>query len=342
MRFNNSIKRNPKKLYLSILMFFVLITFSGPVLGQTLKIYCIDVDQGSSTLIVTPGNKSILIDCGNDKMADSVYKVITDVAGLSSINYFVCTHYYDDHYGGLDKLIEKGITISDKFYDRDSQNWLGEHRTNSTDYQEYAGIAGDKRKYLRPGQKINIENGVNIECFVANGRAKGEHGRIEYPSDENGYSLGLIITYNGFDFLIAGDLTDEIEPKLVEREILKDVDVYHVSHHGADTSSCSDFLNKIKPEVCVISNGSHGTYKHPRKKTIERLEGTFSIADIYQINKNTDIETYPDKIKNVPDDFIGDLNCEGDEGTILIEVKQDTYVVKVLSREIEKTYSIER
>jgi beta-lactamase superfamily II metal-dependent hydrolase len=261
---------------------------------------------------------------------------------ITSINYFVCTHYHDDHYGALDKLIEKGITITDKFYDRNSQNWLGEHRTNSTDYKEYSEIAGEIRGYLRPGKKISVDDGMDIECIVANGRAKNEYGPIEYPSDENGYSIGLVISYNGFDFLIAGDLTDEVEPKLVDRGILKDVDVYHVSHHGADTSSCTEFLNTIKPEVCIISNGSHGTYKHPRKKTIERLEGISSIEDIFQTNKNTDIETYPDKIENVPDDFIGDLDCEGDEGTILIEVKQDTYVVKILSREIEKEYNIER
>lgn len=120
------------------------------------------------------------------------------------------------------------------------------------------------------------------------------------------------------------------------------MDIYHVSHHGAETSSCTEFLNAIKPEVCIISNGSHGTYKHPRKKTIERLEGISSMKEIFQTNKNTDVETYPDKIKNVPDELIGDLDCEGDEGTILIEVKQDTYVVKVLNSEIEKTYPIER
>lgn len=342
MKSNNSQIRNKKIFILLVLVSFATLFFSGSAFAQNLKIYCIDVDQGSSTLIITPNNKSILIDCGDDKIADSVYKVITDLAGLTSINYFVCTHYHDDHYGALDKLIEKRITIKDKFYDRDSQNWLGEHRRNSTDYKEYEEIARDKRKYLRPGRKINIESGVDVECIVVNGRAKGEHGPIEYPSDENGYSLGLIITYKGFDFFIAGDLTDEVEPKLVEKGTLKDVDVYHVSHHGAEHSSHSDFLNTIKPEVCIISNGTHGTYKHPRKVTIERLNRVTSIKDIFQTNKNTDVDRYPDKIKNVPDGFIGDLDCVGDEGTILIEVKEDTYVVKILSREIEKVYNTER
>jgi glyoxylase-like metal-dependent hydrolase (beta-lactamase superfamily II) len=111
-----------------------------------LKIYCIDVDQGSSTLIVTPNGKSILIDCGDDGAADSVYEAITSRARLSAIDYFVCTHYHDDHCGALDKLIEKGLSVSGTFYDKDSQNWLRTHRTETDDYEEYDNISSGKRE----------------------------------------------------------------------------------------------------------------------------------------------------------------------------------------------------
>lgn len=149
----------------------------------------------------------------------------------------------------------------------------------------------------------------------------------------------MIISYNDFDFFIAGDLTKEVERKLVERGILKDVDVYHVSHHGANTSSDSLFLETIKPEVCIISNGSHAGYKHPRKKTMERLKNTSSVQDIYQTNKNI---TPSAKIKNVPDEFIGDLEPEGSEGTILISVEDTTYTISILIAGREKSYVIER
>ncbi|MCK4814701.1 MBL fold metallo-hydrolase [bacterium] len=330
-----------KKIKLLLSLSFVLLLVSGTTLAQNLKIYCIDVDQGSSTLIVAPNNKSILIDCGLSGKADAVYKVVTDQAGLSSINYFLCTHYHDDHYGAIDKLRAKGIEITDKFYDRNSESWLGGKATE-TQYEQYAAEAEGKRKYLRPGRKINIDANVDIECFVANSRAKGEYGQIEYPEDENAYSIGLLIFYNGFDFLIAGDLTEEVERKLVNREVLKDVDVYHVSHHGSDTSSCSNFLDAIKPEVCIISSGSHGTYKHPRRNTIERLQNISSVQHIYQTNKNIKEYRYPETVKNVADEFIGDLDCDGDEGTILIEVMANNYTVKILSRGIEKSYNIEK
>jgi len=325
----------------SLFVIVAILLLSGLATAQNLKIYCIDVNQGSSTLIITPEGKSILIDCGDDNMADSVYKVITEQAGLNSVDYFVCTHYHGDHYGALDKLTEKGFTATEKYYDRNSQNWLGEHRTNSTDYKEYADIAGDKREYLRPGRKIPADDDVNIECIVANGRAKDEYGPINYPSDENGYSIGLIVSYKGFDFLIAGDLTDEVEPKLVQQGILKDVDVYHASHHGSETSSCAAFLNTIKPEVCIISSGSHGGHKHPRKNTIERLQDISTIQYIFQLNKNVKENLYPDEVRNVSDECIGDLDCDGYEGTILIEVNDSTYKVKILNTGLEKIFNIQ-
>jgi competence protein ComEC len=333
--------RYSERFIISFLFFVFLEIFSYSTESQPLNIYCIDVDQGSSTLIVTPNNRSILIDCGDDNTIESVLNTITEEAKLESIDIFVCMHYHDDHYGALDKLISRGINITERFYDRNSQSWLTESRKNSADYREYERAAEGKRRYLRPGMKINTDSEVKIECFVANGRAKGEHGPINYPSDENGYSLGMIISYKDFDFLIAGDLTKEVEPKLVRLGVLKDVDVYHVSHHGAETSSDIDFLKAISPEVCIISSGSHGNHKHPRKKTIERLEGTSSVKNIYQLNKNVNAWQDPDSIKNVSDEFIGDLDCQGIEGTIVTEVRETEYIVKLLDRNISKSYSIE-
>jgi len=91
-----------------------VLLFSGSLIAQNLKIYCIDVDQGMSTLIVAPNGKSILIDCGDRGKQDAVYDVITNEARLSSVDYFVCTHYHLDHYGCIKKLFEKGLTVKRK------------------------------------------------------------------------------------------------------------------------------------------------------------------------------------------------------------------------------------
>ncbi len=241
-----------KKHKLLLLSILILILTIGSALAQDLKIYCIDVDQGMSTLIVTPNGKSVLIDCGGRGKQNAVYNIITQEAGLSAVDYFVLTHYHDDHYGCIKKLKEKGFSVRKKYYDRDQESYLPDSKKEGPRYEEYVKAAGDKRTYLKTGRKINIDSNVDIESVVVNSRAKGQRGRIRFPEDENAYSIGLMISYNGFDFLIAGDITEEVELNLVNRGVLKNIDVYHVSHHGADTSSCTNFLNVITPEVCII------------------------------------------------------------------------------------------
>ncbi|MCJ7747643.1 MAG: MBL fold metallo-hydrolase [Desulfobacterales bacterium] len=328
-------------LFSAAALFYV--TFISPLCqASDLKIYCIDADQGSSTLIVAPNGKSLLIDCGEAGASDSIYNVINEIAGLSSLNFFVCTHYHDDHYGGLDSLINKGISVTDKYYDRDSDKWLSDARKRSSAYRKYRRLSQGKREYLRPGATISLDDNMKIECVVANGRAKGEYGTIEYPPDENGYSIGLMISYNGFDFLILGDLNEDVESKLVGQNVLKDIDVYVVNHHGAETSSCQALLDAIRPEVCIISSGTNGTYRHPRKKTVQRLKELSSVKDIYQLNKNMDASQYPNTIMNLPDDHIGDLDCTGSEGTLLITANQDTYTIMLIERGNATSFNIER
>src|SRR2546425_13002811 len=85
---------------------------AGRADGQ-LDIYWIDSEGGGSTLIVTPGQQSVLIDSGNPGGRDSgrIQKVAKEVAGLERIDHYVTTHFHVDHFGGapaLAKLIPIG------------------------------------------------------------------------------------------------------------------------------------------------------------------------------------------------------------------------------------------
>lgn len=49
-------------------------------------------------------------------------------------------------------------------------------------------------------------------------------------------------------------------------------DIMKVGHHGSDFSSDERFLDKIQPEISVISCGEHNRYGHPGKETLKRLK----------------------------------------------------------------------
>ena len=106
--------------------------------------------------------------------------------------------------------------------------------------------------------------------------------------------------------------------KLIENNA-KNVDVYHVNHHGAETSSLLDFMKKIKPTVAIVSNG--GDHGHPRKTVIEdRILAIDPEPDVYLTNLNPDNLAWKEN-----SDFIADLDLADFDGMIEISVWKRTY-----------------
>jgi len=141
---------------------------------------------------------------------------------------------------------------------------------------------------------------------------------------ENDLSVGILLKYGDFRYLIAGDLTGDTNEDVANVEQLiednaQDVDVYHVNHHGAKTSSVQSFMDKIKPTVAIVSNGSkHG---HPRRTVIEnRILTVDPEPDVYATNLNPSADAW-----NSNTDFIADLNMTDYDGMIEISVWTRTY-----------------
>lgn len=79
-----------------------------------------------------------------------------------------------------------------------------------------------------------------------------------------------------------GDATQDIE-----KEIQCDkVDVLKVRHHGSDTSTSSNFLNKVQPKYIVISSGYNKNYNHPSKLVLQRLKDAGIQENNIYITKN--------------------------------------------------------
>ncbi len=215
-----------------------------------------------------------------------------------------------------------------------AQNCPASSRRASCQIVEYflAVEAGGKRKTIRPGDVLTLDHGIEIIAVVVNDKdLDGDSVDVFFTGRRddcaaNDLGVGLLVKFGDFRYLLAGDLTGDPSEDVADVENLikdeaKNVDVYHVNHHGALTSSSDDFMAEISPTVAIVSNGTmHG---HPRKKVIEdRIESVTPSPKVYLTNLNDDSEAWSDD-KGV----ISDLDPTGYDGMIELQVWRRSYRV---------------
>jgi beta-lactamase superfamily II metal-dependent hydrolase len=306
-----------------------------------LEIRWIDVEGGGATLIVTPAGEGVLIDCGypHPRDAERIHKACVD-AGLKQIDHFAVTHWHIDHYGSLGRL-SKMIPIVN-FYNHGIPDELPDDPKNfATLIQAYKVASNGKSRALRPGDEIPLRQvpglpAVRLLC-VCSGRevlsdrpgtepnpiAKDHKPKPEDTTDDS-RSLGLLLSFGDFRFLDLGDLTWNIEYKLVSpTDKIGRVDVFQTSYHGADYGNNPVLIDTIKPRVAVINNG-------PRKGcdpiVVERLKRTSGIDAIYQVHRNVRV----DARENTAEEFIAnnDEKCKAEPIAVSVAPDARSYTVK--------------
>ena len=288
--------------------------------SKSLQIYFIDVEGGQSTLVVSPSGESLLIDTGwpgsEGRDADRIMAAAHQ-AGITQIDYVLITHYHRDHVGGVPQLVD-GIKVG-TFVDHGPN--LEDSAVTRTDYAAYEkAIAGHAHVVVKPGWGLPIKG---IEVHVL--RAAGDHITSPLPGagtanlycgsepaaavddSENARSVGVLITYGKFRFLDLGDLTKQKELELAcPNNLLGTVDLFLVTHHGADLSNSKALDWALHPRVAVIDNG-------PRKGSSpaawQIVHDSPGLEDLWQLHYAEE----SDKAHNVADERIANVkeNCEG-------------------------------
>ncbi len=82
--------------------------------------------------------------------------------------------------------------------------------------------------------------------------------------------LSVLCTAGEFDVLITGDMSAELEARLIKYGGLPDIELLVAGHHGSKYSSSELFLDAVKAELAVISVGNN-PYGHPADETLARL-----------------------------------------------------------------------
>lgn len=285
------------------LMLTLLVVFGGlarkasaQATKPTLDIYITDTEGGKATLFVTPSGQTVLVDTGNPGARDleRIMDVIAS-AGVKKIDYLISTHYHTDHIGGLEALAKR-IPIA-HFMDHGASV---EAREAVPGFQAaYAELhARAKHTVLRAGDRVPLA-GLDWRIVTSAGKAiatplpgAGRLNATECASfqrhtnaaspDDNGQSVGSVITFGRFRAIDLGDLLWNNEVDLVcPRNNVGTIDLYLVTHHGLDQSGSPVLVHSIKPRVAIMQNG---TRKGGAIATFQTLRGTPGLEDIWTMH----------------------------------------------------------
>lgn len=229
-------------------------TPANQAVNGSLKIHYINVGQGDSILVEQNG-KNMLIDTGTNASTNSLISYLQSL-NISKIDYLVLTHPHEDHIGGADAVIND-FNIGTIY--------MPKIATTTKTFEDVVNAMNSKGlKAASPALGSTFKLG-SANCIVV-GPANPK------SNDLNTYSIVIKLTFGNTKFLFTGDAQASNEEAMITNGYDLTADVLKVGHHGSNTSSCQDFLDRVNPKYAVISVGKGNDYGHPHEGTMDKLK----------------------------------------------------------------------
>ncbi|MCJ7740563.1 MBL fold metallo-hydrolase [Candidatus Microgenomates bacterium] len=273
-----------KKSYLlgSFIVITLFFSFFLSLPDSKLHLVFCDVGQGDAAYVRTPSNQDLLIDAGpNDKVLDCLGKNMPFYD--RTIDVVLLSHPEKDHYSGLLSVIDRytvkyivipAVTNEDQGY----QKLLEKIKEKKIPVKNL--YSGDKfflgkveLDILWPGKEWVADNLSTSLSDSSTSLRTGLKvlGLATKNTDLNYFSQYLQLRYGSFDALFPGDGDSRIQPEVMEEVSLPDVDILKFPHHGSKYGVTDAFMDKVKPELTVISVGKN-PWGHPTKEALDILQ----------------------------------------------------------------------
>lgn len=251
-----------------------------------LEVSVLDVGQGDSLFVVSPGGRTMLIDGGGafggyapqeasfgtasfgaasfgiDPGEEAVSPYLWS-RGFQKLDVVALTHAHQDHLGGLTAILENFHV---------GKLWIGREVSSS-------GLA--HLEQLARVRRIPIEHELRGKSFDWDG-VQGEFLWPDGSSDDaitsakNDDSLVLSLHYGSRNILLPGDAERQAERGILAENLPEALRSYvlKVGHHGGKNSTTQEFLSAVEPSIGIISVGEANAYGHPSPEVLERLEAS--------------------------------------------------------------------
>lgn len=204
-----------------------------------LEIVALDVGQGQC-VVVRSGGRTAVIDCGGNARAGQTAARYLQSRGVRQVDALLLTHYDSDHVNGVQSLL------------------------STVNVANIQGPALDNTPSAYPVQSVTEEATFTL------GKADITLIPSQWIGEDNERCMSVLVTLDGFSFLVTGDLGQAAERWLLRRTGLTEVDVMMAGHHGSKNSASDELLDVLAPQATLVSVGIN-KYGHPSTETLEKL-----------------------------------------------------------------------
>ena len=270
---------------------------------------------------------------------------------MAHIDHAFVSHWHLDHYGNHAALASL-ITVNN-FWDRGIPDALQEDPKFQERIANYRAATQNKSRPLKAGDEVPLKEGrvpVTLRVMtssrevVPNTGPANPYANRHVPRDEdesdNAASLSLLLQFGDFRFLCCGDLTWNVEARLVTpKNPLGQIDLFMVTHHGLPSSNNPALVLAIDPTVAVMCTGPQ---KGGAPETIRTLREVKSLQALYQLHRNISIPS----AEQTPADFIansgGTAGCEGVFVKASVAPNASTFTVQIGANGPARLYHVRK
>lgn len=227
--------------------------------GKVLQVHFLNIGEGDSILIRTPGGKSYLIDAG-PRSAKKIIPPYLKSIGVEKLDGVIISHSHMDHIGGIPTVLDAfpvgTVYSSGRFHEAFFTQELLEQI-------EKKGI---KMVRLRAGDTVDVEPEIKVSVL---------NPPKDWPEDKgslNNYSVVVRLSYGDVDFMLVGDAEVRAEKEILKLAGPFESEFLKVGHHGSESSTGDAFLAAVKPLWAVISVREPNKFEHPHAPTLNKLK----------------------------------------------------------------------
>lgn len=237
---------------------------TGKVWGLDLRLW--DVKRGTA-IWADAADKDVFIDMGASDF--SPLKHLSDRYGVREINYMIVTHPHQDHIEDIVRYENLDLRVSTLCHNSATTPLL-EANIDEEDDETYLNIATSYQEFLtRFTEPSSIDptsgdwaQGATFTTFCLN----AENVSGSRYKNMNNLSVMTVVKRAGFKLVTAGDILKSGLETMMEdsevREAVADADVLIAPHHGRESSYHSEFVDKVDPQITLISDKSDDGNNH--------------------------------------------------------------------------------